>query len=179
MDAIILNRFRLHYSRPKKINSLDDVITNRMADLYEEEKEQLRILPGLIEKTNITDLIAILRDHCINIKEDVDKMECLFGQMGAKLSASGAHMMDDIISRANKMFKKSIGGPIVETEVMLFVQYLNHFEIANIYTLVGLSSALRKRDLTNLLENMLSDKRGIDYRLSRLSQDRITELHTI
>lgn len=176
---MILQRFRLKAERMKKISSLDDLLTGQVADLYEVEQEQLKALPKLAAKISGGPIKQAINQHLLHMEEDAVLLKNIIKQAGAKTFKSGTYIIDEMTGRANKIVKNSTAGHIVETEAVLFILYINHFEIANIYMLTGLSNALRKRELTSLLEKLLSDKRETDYRLSKLSQEHISELHAV
>lgn len=179
MDTSILQRFRLISGHVKKITTLDDFLSGQVTDLYDVEMEQMKALPKLAAKLCPGPVKDVIDHHMVNMEKDAVLLKDIIKQTGVKVYKSGTYIIDEMAERAHKIIRNSIAGHIVETEIVLFIQYINHFEIANIYTLTGLANALRKRELIEMLEKMLRNKREADYSLARLSKERITGLHAL
>jgi ferritin-like metal-binding protein YciE len=152
------------------MQSMDDLFYALLQDVYFAEKEQLKLLPKLAQKSANETLKLAFRDHEDETSEQVGRLEQVFEIIGrdAHTKTSGAMMA--IIAEVQDVIDEIDDPAVRDAGLLAAAQAAEHYEIARYATLVGWAEHLGEDEIVELLSETLEEERHADELLSSIAE---------
>jgi ferritin-like metal-binding protein YciE len=159
-----------HTHEERHMQSMDDLFYALLQDVYFAEKEQLKLLPKLAQKSANETLKLAFRDHEDETAEQVGRIEQVFEIMGkdARARISGAMMA--IVAEAQQIMDEIDDPAVRDAGLVAAAQAAEHFEIARYATLLGWAEHLGEDEIVELLGETLEEERHADELLSSIAE---------
>jgi ferritin-like metal-binding protein YciE len=152
------------------MQSMDDLFYALLQDIYSAEKEQLKLLPKLAQKSANETLKLAFRDHEDETSEQVGRLEQAFEIMGKEASARTSEVMTAIIAEAQRILDQVDDPAVRDAGLVATAQAADHYEIARYATLLGWAEHLGEDEIVELLSESLEEERHADDLLSSIAE---------
>jgi len=154
----------------KNIQTLDDLFVHQLQDIYYAEKQIVKNLPSMIDKTSNINLKQGLASHLEQTKGHVTRLEKVFQQHGAEIRAVDCPAIDGILEEADEVVGDSAGPDVVDAAIAAAAQAVEHYEIVRYGTLVAWANQLGRPDCAALLQQTLEEEKAADKALTQVAQ---------
>ncbi len=157
----------------KNLSNLSDLFAYQLKEMHEAEKYQKTAFPKLIESVHNAGLKKILLTKSENTKVNMSRIEEAFDIIGKKAGDITCKTVEDLMKRAITNLNKSSVENVREASLILSVQCVNHFMIANYGTLVAFADALGYKQIADSIREIVKDEKNIDTQLTKLAMETV------
>jgi ferritin-like metal-binding protein YciE len=152
------------------MQSMDDLFYAFLQDVYFAEKEQLKILPELAQKSANETLRLAFRDHEDETSQQVARLEGVFEIMGKEARGKTSEAMMAIIAEAQHIIDETDDAAVRDAGMLAACQAAEHYEIARYATLLGWAEHLGEDEIIDLLSETLEEERHAVELLSSIAE---------
>jgi len=152
------------------VQTMDDLFHALLQDLYFAEKEQLKLLPKLAQKSANETLKLAFRDHEDETSEQVGRLEQVFEIMGKDARGKTSDAMLAIIAEAQRAIDEIDDAAVRDAALVAAAQAAEHYEIARYATLLGWAEHLGEDEIVELLSETLEEERHAGELLSSIAE---------
>jgi ferritin-like metal-binding protein YciE len=157
----------------KDIKSMQDLFLHGLQDVYYAEKQIVKSLPAMIEKTTNRDLAKVLRDHLQETEHQVTRLEKVFENLGESPKGTDCPAIDGLISEANEVASEVDDKQVLDAAVIGSAQAIEHYEISRYGTLVAWAEELGYDNVTGLLNSNLREEKAADKKLNGIAEGKV------
>ena len=156
-----------------KLDSLGDLLTEELRDLYSAETQLLDALPKMEEAASSNELKTAFSHHLEQTREHVFRLERIFQQMGEKLSGETCEAMKGLI-KEGEVLVKAKGDPDVQDAGLIgAAQRVEHYEIAGYGTARSLARRLGEGQIAETLQQTLNEEAEADKKLTSIAESKV------
>jgi ferritin-like metal-binding protein YciE len=152
------------------MQSMDDLFYALLQDVYSAEKEMLKILPKLAQRSSNDTLKLAFRDHEDETSEQVGRLEQVFEIIGREAHGRMSDAMAAIIAEAQRMVDDIDDEAVRDAGILAAAQVAEHYEIARYATLLGWAEYLGDDQIVELLSETLEEERHADDLLLSIAE---------
>jgi ferritin-like metal-binding protein YciE len=157
----------------KDIESLADLFTHTLQDIYYAEKKIVKSLPKMIDKSRDSNLKKGLSEHLEQTREHVSRLEEVFEQIGAKAKAVDCPAIDGIIKEADELIGDTEDGDTLDAAIVAAAQAVEHYEMTRYGTLIAWAKQLGYDDSASVLAKTLAEEKAADKKLTSVAESRV------
>lgn len=162
----------------KDINSMEDLFSHGLQDVYYAEQQIVKSLPTMIEKATNRELARGLRDHLKETKQQVKRLEKVFENLDESPRDTDCPAIDGLISEANEVAGEVDDKKVLDAAVIGSAQAIEHYEISRYGTLIAWAEELGYNNVTGLLKSNLREEKAADKKLSALAEAKVNRKAT-
>lgn len=152
-----------------QLQSLQDVLTHELQDLYDAEKQLVQALPKLVQAASNQELRGAFEHHLSETREHVQRLEDIFGMLGISGSGESCDAMRGLLKEGEKTIA-SQGDPTAKDAALIAAaQRVEHYEIAAYGTAQTLANELDLDDAQDLLDQTLDEEANADKVLTKIA----------
>jgi ferritin-like metal-binding protein YciE len=152
------------------MQTMDDLFYALLQDVYFVEKEQLKVLPKLAQKSSNQTLKLAFSDHQDETGEQVERLERVFAIIGKEPRARTSDAMNAIIAEAQHTMDDVSDEAVRDAGLVAAAQAAEHYEIARYTTLLAWAEHLGDDEIVELLSETLEEERHADELLSSIAE---------
>jgi ferritin-like metal-binding protein YciE len=153
----------------KDIETMDDLLSHGLKDIYYAENRIIKALPSLIDKATNRDLTKGLKDHLEETKKQVDRLDQVFKKLGQEPEGVKCPAIDGLISEGDDIAGDVADKDVLDAAIVGAAQSVEHYEIARYGTLIAWAEALGHDDIVRLLNTNLNEEKAADKKLSTVA----------
>jgi ferritin-like metal-binding protein YciE len=157
----------------KDIEKMDDLFVHTLRDIYYAEKQILKALPEMIEKTTDAGLKAAFQAHLGETKNHVTRLEQVFKMHGVEAKGIDCPAIDGIIEEADDIAGEVEKKDVLDAALAAAAQAVEHYEIARYGTLIAWAKQLGRSDCASVLQKNLDEEKAADKKLTELAEARL------
>lgn len=151
------------------MDSLEELLTEEIRDLYDAEKQLVRALPKFSKAATSPDLKAAFNEHLEVTRGQVRRLEQIFELLGQKPKGKPCKAMKGLLEEGQEILGED-GEDLVLDEAMIgAAQKVEHYEIAGYGTARTLASNLGLKDIAKLLQETLNEEGAADKKLTAVA----------
>jgi ferritin-like metal-binding protein YciE len=151
-------------------NSLQELYLGELKDLYDAEHQIIKALPKMISKASSEELKSALNEHLEVTRQQAERLEQLFEQMGEKAKAQKCKGIEGIIKEGSELLQEVDDEDTRDVAIIASAQKVEHYEIASYGTVRTWANLLGQDDAAQLLEQTLNEEKEADQKLTDLSE---------
>jgi ferritin-like metal-binding protein YciE len=152
-----------------KPNTLRELYAEQLKDLYDAEHQIMKALPKMIEAAQAAELRDALNEHLDATKEQADRIEQIFKNLGERQQAEKCKGMQGIIEEGNKLINEIGNDDVRDAAIIASAQRVEHYEIAGYGTARTYAELLGEQDARGLLQQTLNEEEEADQVLTDLA----------
>ncbi len=159
-----------------KANAAEDLralFEDMLKDIYWAEKALTKALPKMIKNATSEELVTALTDHLEVTKEQVARVEEVFGLIGKKPQAKKCDAMEGLIKEGEGIIEDTEPGAVRDAGIIAAGQKVEHYEIASYGTLVAWANILGEEEAADLLQLTLDEEKEADSTLTNVADNDI------
>jgi ferritin-like metal-binding protein YciE len=161
----------------RKVDSLQRLFEEQLKDLYDAERQVNTALPRMAQSASHSDVQQALREHLDATKNQMDRLERIFGELGISDRKRKCRGMEGIL-RENDEIAGEVSNPDVRDAALITAaQRVEHYEMTGYGTARAYAEQLGvDGDITEMLSQSLEEENRTDKRLTRIAKEHINSL---
>jgi ferritin-like metal-binding protein YciE len=159
----------------KDIKTLDDLFVHTLRDIYYAEKQILKALPDMIEKTTNPTLKQGFQTHLGETKNQVARLEQVFKMHGVEAKGVNCPAIDGIIEEANEVAGEVDDKQVLDAALIAAAQAVEHYEITRYGTLIAWAKQLGRPDCASVLQQNLDEEKAADMKLTKVAETNVNK----
>jgi ferritin-like metal-binding protein YciE len=153
-----------------KFNSLHEVLTDYVRDLYNAESQLLKALPRMAKAATAPDLRAAFDRHLGETRTQIERLDRVCVDLGIRPKGKTCHAMKGLIEEGQEVMS-STGDPAAKDAALIgAAQKIEHYEIASYGTARTFARVLGEAAAADLLQQTLDEEEATDERLTALAE---------
>jgi ferritin-like metal-binding protein YciE len=151
------------------VNSLRELYVKELKDLYDAEDQIIKALPKLIDGASSEELQDALNEHLEITRQQAERIEQIFRNMGEKLKAEKCKGMDGLIKEGHDIISEDMDENVKDAAIISAAQKVEHYEMAGYGTVRTWANLLGEDEAEELLQQTLDEEKEADQKLSGLA----------
>lgn len=151
------------------MNTLQDLFEDTLRDVYYAEAAIVKALPKMAKAAGTKKLQALFTAHLAETKEQILRLDEVFGMINVKPSGKECHAIDGIIQEGEDLIAEKPAQAVLDAGLLAAAQAVEHYEMARYGTLRAWADQIGLSDAAKLLEQTLSEEKSADAQLSVLA----------
>ena len=156
-----------------KLESLHDLYLSELRDLYSAEKQIVKALPKMIEKTESPELRQALEDHLEQTTGHVERLEQVFEMHGESPKRQKCKGMEGILAEGDEMVGHDAAPAVRDAAIISAGQRVEHYEMAAYGTVRTYAEQLGHGRAAAVLQETLDEERAADEKLTSIAKSRV------
>jgi ferritin-like metal-binding protein YciE len=157
----------------KDIKTMDDLFVHTLRDVYYAEKQLVKALPEMAQKSSDAQLKQAFQAHLGETKNHVTRLEQVFKMAGTDARGVDCPAIDGIIEEAEEVSGEVADKPVLNAALAAAAQAAEHYEISRYGTLIAWAKQLGRNDCARLLEQTLEEEKAADRKLTEIAEARL------
>ena len=153
----------------KDIETLEDLFTHGLQDIYYAENQILKTLPKLVEKTSAPDLKKRLKKHLAETERQVSRLEQIFEMREEKPKGTKCYGINGLISEGDGLTGDIKGKKLLDVGIIASAQAVESYEITRYTSLIAWARQLGRNDFAEILASNLAEEEATKTGLDRLA----------
>ena len=159
----------------KDIKTMDDLFLHMLQDVYYAEKQILKALPDMVERTTNRDLTAAFQNHLAETEKHVRRLEQAFDLIGASPKGTTCPAIDGIIKEANAIAGEVAEKKVLDAALIAAAQAVEHYEITRYGTLIAWAEEVGNDAVAKLLTTTLNEEKAADKKLTAIAERKVNQ----
>ncbi len=153
----------------KKANTLEDLYQTELKDLYDAEKQLVKMLPKIADEVTEQPLREALLQHWEQTKGHMQRLEKVFEMLGVEAEARKCKGLRGILDEGKELMGDT-GDMTSDAGIIASAQKVEHYEIAGYGSVVSWARRLGHQNQAELLAQTLAEEKQADQTLTRLAE---------
>jgi ferritin-like metal-binding protein YciE len=154
----------------KDIKNMNDLFLHTLRDIYYAEKQIVKALPEMVDKSNDPQLKQGFQTHLRETENHVKRLEKVFDMIGQKAQGVDCPAIDGIIKEANDVAGEVEKKPVLDAALIAAAQAVEHYEMTRYGTLISWAKQLGRGDCVTLLQQTLDEEKATDKKLTAMAE---------
>src|SRR5262245_14915080 len=158
-----------------KFNTLHEVLTDYIRDLYNAENQLVKALPKMAKAASSPELKAAFEAHLEETENQVERLERVAEGLGIKPKGKTCHAMKGLIEEGQEVISNT-GDPAAKDAALIgAAQKVEHYEIAAYGTARTFARVLGETAAARLLQETLEEESAADEKLTAIAQSGLNQ----
>jgi ferritin-like metal-binding protein YciE len=157
------------------LNSIRELYVEELKDLYDAENQILQALPKMAQQASSSELKTAFQQHEQQTRQQVQRLDQIFQQMGEKREGAKCPGMAGIIREGEELMKKPADPDVRDAAMIAAAQKVEHYEIASYGTVRTYAKMLGENEAARLLQQTLDEEGETDHKLTKLAESGINK----
>jgi len=158
-----------------QLNSMDDLLTDQLQDLYDAEQCLVQALPKMADAAHDPRLKDAFRQHLRETQGQVTRLERAFQSLGKTAKAKTCEAMKGLVSEGQEAIDAKGDPSLKDAALIAAGQRVEHYEIAAYGTARTFARRLRNEAVAQLLDQTLAEEKNADQKLTQLAETGINQ----
>ena len=159
----------------EKVTNLKGLFIEQVKDLYNAEKQQLKVLPELLTRAVVEELQQAI-DRCITeTKEHINRLENIFSNLNITQGGERCEAMEGLIKEALHLAERSSDSEVLDAGIITSLQRINHYEMAGYGSACAFGKELGYNEISETLHKTLEEAKNMDLHLTRIAKECVNE----
>jgi ferritin-like metal-binding protein YciE len=155
-------------------SQLEEFFTESLKDIYWAEKALTKALPKMQIAATTAKLKTAIKDHIVQTKGQVERLEQVFELVGKKPQAKKCDAMEGLIKEGESIIEETEDGSMTrDAGIIIAAQKIEHYEIATYGGLVQLAKTLGNDEAASILQETLDEEKQTDAGLTAIAEGSI------
>lgn len=150
-------------------NSVMDLLTDEIRDLYSAEKQLTKAIPKLAKGANDAALTEAFTSHLKETEQQVARLEKVAEILEIKPTGKKCVGMEGCISEGAEALEEKGEEAILDLGLIGAGARVEHYEMAAYMTAISLAQRLGKTDVVALLKESLAEEQAADQKLRSIA----------
>jgi ferritin-like metal-binding protein YciE len=160
----------------RDIKNMDGLFVHMLRDIYYAEKQILKALPEMIEKSSDSQLKQGFQSHLGETKNHVSRLEQVFRMHRQEPSGVDCPAIDGIIEEANDVAGEVDDKSVMDAALIAAAQAVEHYEMTRYGSLVAWAKQLGRNDCAALLQQNLDEEKAADKKLTAIAESKVNRM---
>lgn len=152
------------------LDSLRDLYTDELKDLYNAENQLLKALPRMAKKASAPELKEALTEHLEVTRAQVERLEQIFDALGVSPKGKKCKAMEGLIEEGKEVINEDGDPAVIDAALIACAQRVEHYEMAGYGCVRTFAALLGYDDAAALLQQTLDEEGEADKKLTELAE---------
>jgi ferritin-like metal-binding protein YciE len=152
-----------------RLDTLEDVFVEQIADLYSAEQQLVQALPKMVTAAHSNDLRDALQKHLEQTQEHVSRLQEVMHHAPKTVPQETCMAMQGLIREGEEIIGAQGDGAALDAALIAAAQRVEHYEIAGYGTAKTLADQLGYDRAEELLDQTLDEEANADKLLTKLA----------
>jgi ferritin-like metal-binding protein YciE len=153
-----------------RLESLQDLYLEELHDLYDAERQGLKILPKMMEAASSTGLRNALRDHLGQTENQIRRLETILEGLGEAPGRRKCLAMKGLVKEAEQNLGGDAALMVRDAALIAATQKIEHYEIASYGCVRTYAEVLGHQEAARLLQETLDEEEAADRGLTEMAE---------
>jgi ferritin-like metal-binding protein YciE len=153
-----------------KLDTLQQLYTDELRDLYNAENQLLKALPKMATAASSEELKDAFEKHLEQTKGHVERLEEVFQELGEKPKGKTCRAMKGLIEEGSEILKQGGDESVIDAGIIVAAQKVEHYEIAGYGSVRTFAHLLGQNKAAELLQSTLDEESETNEVLNRLAE---------
>lgn len=152
-------------------NSIKDLLTDEIKDLYSAEKQLTKALPKMVKGSNDSALKDAFAGHLKETQAQVTRLEEAGQLLGIKVTGKKCVGMEGCINEGAEALGEEGQDAVLDLGLIGAGSRVEHYEMAGYMTAISLAKRLGASDVAILLQESLAEEEGAEKKLRQIASE--------
>lgn len=153
-----------------KFQNFEELLVYELQDLYSAETQIVSALPIMERQASTQELKQAFRDHLIETKKQVTRLEKALKIMSSHPGKSVCKGCQGLIAEANEIVEKQDKSVLKDAALIGAAQRVEHYEIAGYGTAIAHAKLLELTDIVDLLQETIEEESHANKMLTKIAE---------
>ena len=153
-----------------KLDTLQQLYTDELRDLYNAENQLLKALPKMAKAASSEELKDAFEKHLEQTKGHVERLEEVFEELGEKPKGKTCRAMKGLIEEGSEILKQDGDESVIDAGIIVAAQKVEHYEIAGYGSVRTFAHLLGQNKAAELLQSTLDEESEANEVLNRIAE---------
>jgi ferritin-like metal-binding protein YciE len=156
-----------------KVPDLNKLLEDQLKDLFSAENQLIKALPKMAKAASTPELREAITAHLEETRNQVERLNEIGKQLGAKLSGKKCVAMEGLIEEGSEALEMDAPDAILDLAIIAAAQKVEHYEISAYGTARTLAEQCGEDAVAELLNETLEEESAADEKLTGVAQDSV------
>lgn len=157
-----------------KIDTLEDLLTDELRDLYSAENQILKALPKMAKAAHSEELRVAFEEHLQQTRNHAQRIEQICDELGVSPKGKKCVGMEGLIEEGKEIITNRSEDPSpMEAGLIGAAQKVEHYEIAGYGTATAHARQLGLNNVAEILHVTLEEEKITDEKLTNLAKNQV------
>ena len=152
-----------------KLETLEDVFVEQIADLYSAEQQLVQALPKMVQAARSDELRKAFEEHLEQTKGHVTRLEEIKSHVSQAVPVETCKAMKGLLQEGEEIIGAQGDGAALDAALIAAAQRVEHYEIAGYGTARTLADQLGYDRAEELLDETLDEEAKADKLLTKIA----------
>jgi ferritin-like metal-binding protein YciE len=154
-----------------KLESLRELLSEELQDIYSAENMIISALPKMAEEASSPDLKSAFNEHLQQTRGHVQRLDKIFDQIpDVDRKGKKCKGMEGIIKDNKDLLSEDAEPEVLDAGMIAGAQRIEHYEIAAYGTARTYANVLGRKEWAQLLQQTLDEEKQTDSKLNQLAE---------
>jgi ferritin-like metal-binding protein YciE len=156
-----------------KMQTLEDLFTDLLKDLYSAERQLVKALPKMAKNSSSPDLQRAFQEHLKQTERQSERIERIFTELGGSPRGKKCVGMEGLIEEGNEIMKEDAEPEVMDAGLIAAAQKVEHYEIASYGTARAWAERLGYDRAARLLQETLDEESMANEKLTQIAESHV------
>jgi ferritin-like metal-binding protein YciE len=152
-----------------RLDTLEDVFVEQIADLYNAEQQLVQALPKMVDAAHSKELREALETHLKQTQDHVSRLQEVMSHAPKTVPQETCMAMQGLIREGEEVIGAQGDGAALDAALIAAAQRVEHYEIAGYGTARTLADQLGYDRAEELLDQTLDEEANADKLLTKIA----------
>lgn len=153
-----------------EFNSLKDLFTNQIEDLYDAENRLTKALPKMADAATSASLKQAFQSHLAETQGHVARLKTIFREINVEPKRETCQAMKGLIAEGEEMIEATGDSGVKDAALIAAAQRVEHYEMSGYGTARTIAQQLGLTEGVSLLQQTLDEEKAADQRLTQIAE---------
>jgi ferritin-like metal-binding protein YciE len=153
-----------------KLESLRELLTDELKDLYSAETQITKALPNMIKASTSPALKQAFEHHLEETKNHVTRLDQIFKQIDESPKGKTCEGMKGLLKEGEELITEDAEPEVLDAGIISAAQRVEHYEIAAYGTARTFAELLGEHQAVRLLDQTLEEEKNADAKLTQVAK---------
>lgn len=153
----------------KKMDTLDELYTDLLKDLYSAEKQIAKALPKMAKAAQSSDLQKAFNEHLKQTERQAERIEKLFSDRNGSPRGKKCVGMEGLIKEGDEVMKMTDKNSL-DAALIAAAQKVEHYEIASYGTARTWAQRMGDEKAARILQETLDEEARTNEKLTQIAE---------
>jgi Uncharacterized protein conserved in bacteria len=158
-----------------KIDTLEELLTDELKDLYSAENQIIKALPKMAKTAKSHELRMAFEEHLEQTRNHAQRLEQVCDELGVAPRGKKCVGMEGLLEEGKEIMTNGSKEPASPMEAGLIgaAQKVEHYEIAGYGTAIAHARQLGFNNIASILHQTLEEEKLTDEKLTQLAKNQV------
>ena len=153
-----------------KMESLQELLVDKLKDLYSAENQILKALPKMAKAATSKELKKGFEEHLQQTKGHVERLEKIFKELEENPKGKKCKGMEGLINEGKELMEEDLEPEVLDAGLIAAAQHVEHYEMAGYGCVRTYAQLLGQDRIAQTLQKTLDEEKQTDAKLTSLAE---------